>query len=381
MSDRTHEPARLNRLSGDHIPSLQSLRGIASLTVLLRHYVRCFPGGETFWLTFQNIFFNSQAAVVVFFVLSGFVLSPSFFNKSINVRELAGFYVRRFFRIVPLLAVVTALSFFYVKSAFSTWKVPFTNSWFDGVLAHDVPLSASILVKCFVGMNSALVPQNWTIACELLVALILPFLVKACTGRLWLAVLTFIIATALSFIAADGGGKSLPVVYAIDFVVGILTFRILQSHDKRYSDVFFYAAVIGLVGARNMLEVLTGQVDLPFNDPLLSLVEAIFAAVIIYGLATKNHMSRLLSVRWLVWLGDISFGIYLVHFLVIVIVARLMTSFLLPYSLPVQAFLMLVPVLAVSLAAAYFAFRFIEIPFNDLGKSLQRRVRTALSRG
>ncbi|MBS1091829.1 acyltransferase [Gluconobacter sp. Dm-74] len=381
MSDRTHEPTGLSSSSGDHIPSLQSLRGIASITVLLRHYVRCFPGGETFWLAYQNIFLNSQAAVVVFFVLSGFVLSPSLFRKSISVSGLAGFYVRRFFRIVPLLAVVTALSLIYVKSSFSTWDVPFTNSWFAGLLPHGVPLSASILARCFVGMNSALVPQNWTIACELLVALILPFLVKACTGRFWLAALTFVIAAVLSFIAADGGGKSLPVVYAVDFVVGILTFRILQSHDKRYSDLFFYAAVIGLVGAWKIVEVVTGQVDPAFNDPFRSLVEAIFAAVIIYGLATKSHMSRLLSVRWLVWLGDISFGIYLVHFLVIVIVARLMTSFLLPYSLLVQASVMLVPVLAISLAASYFVFRFIEIPFNDFGKSLQRRVRTALSRG
>lgn len=381
MSDRTHETARLNRPSGDHIPSLQSLRGIASLTVLMRHYVRCFPGGETFWLAYQNIFFNSQAAVVVFFVLSGFVLSPSFFNKPTSVSELAGFYVRRFFRIVPLLAVVTAFSFFYVKSAFSTWKVPFANSWFEGLLAHDVPLSASILARCFVGMNSALVPQNWTIACELLVALILPFLVKACTGRLWLAALTFVIATVLSFLAADGGGKSLPVLYAVDFVIGILTFRILQSYTKRYSDLFFYAAVIGLVCTWKMVEVVTGQVDLPFNDPLRSLVEAIFAAFIIYGLATKNHMARLLSARWLVWLGDISFGIYLVHFLVIVVVARLMTHFLVSYSLPAQMLLMLVPVLAISLGASYFSYRFIEIPFNDLGKSLQRHVRAALARG
>ena len=380
MSDRTPEPARSIRLSGDHIPSLQSLRGIASMIVLLRHYLACFPIGGAVGLAYQDIFFNSHAAVVVFFVLSGFVLSPSFFSRTISLSELLGFYVRRFFRIVPLLAVITALSLFYVKSRLSTWSVPFANAWFEGLLPHDVPLSASILVKCFIGMNSAIVPQNWTIACELLVALILPFLVKACTGRLWLALLTFVVATVLSFLAADGGGKSLPVVYTVDFVVGILTFRILQSYAKRYSDFFFYGVVLGLACTRVILEVLTGRAELSFHDPLCSLIEAVFSAFIIYGLATQNHMSRLLSARWLVWIGDISFGIYLVHFLVMVVVARLMAPFLLAYSLPVQMFLILLPVLAISLGAACFFYRFIELPFNDLGKTLQRHVRAALSR-
>ncbi|OUI84258.1 hypothetical protein HK22_05495 [Gluconobacter sp. DsW_056] len=381
MSDRTSETARLSRPSGDHIPSLQSLRGIASMIVLLRHYIICFPVGGSIGLAYEDIFLNSHAAVVVFFVLSGFVLSPSFFSRAISLSELLGFYVRRFFRIVPLLAVVTALSLLYVKSTLSTWKVPFTSPWFDGLLPHDVPLSASILAKCFVGMNSALVPQNWTIACELLVALILPFLVKACTKRLWPALLTFIVAAVLSFLAADGGGKTLPLLYTVDFVVGILTFRILQSYASRYSDLFFYVMVIGLVCTRVILEVVTGRADLSFHDPLCSLIEAVFSAFIIYGLATQNHMSRLLSARWLVWIGDISFGIYLVHFLVIVVTARLMSSFLLPYALPVQMVLMLVPVLAISLGASYFSYRFVEIPFNDLGKKLQRHVRTALSRG
>lgn len=360
--------------SDEHLASFQSLRAIACLVVLLRHYVSGFSINAPWWRPVDNIFFNSYSAVVMFFVLSGFVLSPSFFGKQLGMREIAGFYTRRIFRILPLLAVITALSLIYTRLAFSGREVPFANDWFREILPHDMPLTGFAVVKCFLGLNSALVPQNWTIACELLVALVLPFFIKACTGPRWVAVLTTVAFTVLSFLVAGGGGKTLPMTYAVDFIIGILTYRILKSHEKIYSDAVFYLAVVGLLTFRVILALLMHQPEMPFHDPLCSLAEAVFSAVIIYGLATKNHMSRLLSSGWLVKIGDISFGIYLVHFLVIVVVARLMAPFLLPYPLPVQMLAMLVPILLTSFVLAYFCYQFIEMPANRLGRTLQKYI-------
>lgn len=117
------------------------------------------------------------------------------------------------------------------------------------------------------------------------------------------------------------------------------------------------------------------QGEIPFHDPLCSLIEALFSAVIIYGLATRNHMSRVLSHRWLSRIGDISFGIYLFHFLVIVIVARLVSPLLLSEPLPVQISVMLIPVLIISFIAASFCFHFIEMPANRIGRTLQKYIR------
>ncbi|KXV44584.1 hypothetical protein AD943_02635 [Gluconobacter roseus] len=335
----------------------------------------CFPVSSSFWLTFEDVVLNSHAAVVVFFVLSGFVLSPSFFRKPLEIREIAGFYTRRIFRILPLLMVVTALSLIYVKSSLSERNVPFLNTWFQGLLPHGLPLSGFTIIKCFIGMNSALVPQNWTITCEIMVAFVLPFFIKACTGRVWMAALTTAIFAGLSFLVADGGGKTLPVFYAVDFIIGILTFKILESHKGNYPDVFFYLAVIGLFGVRGTLGLFPHQGEIPFHDPLCSLIEALFSAVIIYGLATKNHMSRVLSHRWLSRIGDISFGIYLFHFLVIVIVARLVSPLLLSEPLSVQISVMLLPVLIISFISASFCFHFIEMPANRIGRTLQKYIR------
>ncbi|MBS1103228.1 acyltransferase [Gluconobacter sp. Dm-62] len=374
MSHTIGRSFRVTKPFDNHIPSLQSLRGIASLVVLLRHYVLCFPVSSSFGLVAENVFLNSHAAVVVFFVLSGFVLSPSFFSKPLGTREIAGFYTRRIFRILPLLMVVTVLSLIYVKSHFSERRVPFLNDWFEGLLPHGMPLSALAIIKCLVGMNSALVPQNWTVACEILVALVLPFLIKACTGRIWVSALTTVAFTGLSFLVTGGSGKTLPIFYAVDFIIGILTFRILNAHQRSYPDVFFYLAVIGLLGVRETLNLLSHHGEIPFHDPLCSLIEALFSAIIIYGLATRNHMSRILSYRWLSWIGDISFGIYLFHFLVIVIVARLIAPFLLSAPLSAQMPVMLVPVLILSFLSAYFCFHFIEMPANRLGRTLQKYI-------
>lgn len=366
---------RVTKSFDNHIPSLQSLRGIASLVVLLRHYVLCFPVSNSFWLALEDVLLNSHAAVVVFFVLSGFVLSPSFFSRPLGMREIAGFYTRRIFRILPLLMVVTALSLLYVKSNFSERNVPFVNAWFQGLLPHDMPLPGFTIIKCFIGLNSALVPQNWTIACEILVALVFPFFIKACTGRVWRAIFTTVTFIGLSFFMAGGSGKTLPIFYAVDFIVGILTFRVLESHKESYPDVFFYLAVVGLLGVRGTLNLLTHQGETPFHDPLCSLIEAFFSAVIIYGLATRNHMSKILSHRWLSQIGDISFGVYLFHFLVIVVVARLIAPLLLSEPPPVQMSVMLIPVLMISFISAYFCFHFIEMPANRLGRTLQKYIR------
>lgn len=357
--------------SQSHIQSLQSLRGLAAFMVLLRHYFICFPLNGQFSEQVISVLLNSHAAVVVFFVLSGFVLFPSLQKISLTAKSVVGFYIRRAFRIFPLLIVVTLLSYGYVKSNFSAPHLTIANSWMSGLLPHTSSVGTISLIKCLTGMQSTLVPQNWTIMVEILIALVLPFVVKICSRNWVLNGFVFAGFATLSFVCANWGGKSLPFIYAVSFVIGMTAYRLLDIGMFRVSPVLLLLCIIGLLSTSTALSFATG-VSTPFHDPLCSLIEGLFAGCVILGLATPNAISKHFTWTPLVWLGDVSFGVYLVHFLVIVVMARLMESILAPLSETTRSLTLLLPVVVVSLALAQIFYSAVEKPFIQLGRQSQR---------
>ena len=82
-----------------HIVELQSLRGIAATAVLFGHVIGYYTIPD--WLVILGKFSNGRAAVVVFFVLSGYVLTRSLRSSNFDLGAVTRFYVQRWFRIYP----------------------------------------------------------------------------------------------------------------------------------------------------------------------------------------------------------------------------------------------------------------------------------------
>src|SRR3984957_3685914 len=109
------EAAHLNRGASlnktDFLPRLESLRGVAALTVVGYHVNGQLSGGLLYgWfdrlaLTAVSAVANGFGAVVTFFVLSGFVLARSLDGNSDPVR----FFRNRVFRLFPAAMAVVAL--------------------------------------------------------------------------------------------------------------------------------------------------------------------------------------------------------------------------------------------------------------------------------
>lgn len=99
------------------IQLLENIRGLAALYVFLGHIAIARLGLKSGAVGF--LFRFGQEAVMLFFLLSGFVIYYSF-SKSKD-RSFAGYFIRRFRRIYPIFILSLAVSYFVACQAAHTW--------------------------------------------------------------------------------------------------------------------------------------------------------------------------------------------------------------------------------------------------------------------
>ena len=138
---------------------LDGLRAIAVLTVFLSH-TSLRSQIVTPRLNFSGI---GHVGVYLFFVLSGFLLAHTLFGSR---QSLQAFYLRRFFRIFPLYAVVvTAVFAFQSPGEVKDMNYLFVTDGLAGYLRHLTFIEGDGIF--------------WTIAAEFQFYIVLPFLVLA----------------------------------------------------------------------------------------------------------------------------------------------------------------------------------------------------------
>src|SRR6266404_3516257 len=88
----------------DRVPELDGLRGVAILLVLLFHYISIEGLTKTGSWSFilQRIVIMGWTGVDLFFVLSGFLIGGILIDARGSPTYFKTFYVRRFFRIIPV---------------------------------------------------------------------------------------------------------------------------------------------------------------------------------------------------------------------------------------------------------------------------------------
>lgn len=174
---------------GNRVEQLDSLRGLASITVLFHHIFLIPLALSPLWdYTFgklpTSILVNGDAAVIFFFVLSGYVLSIPFFNnKEFNY---APYLVKRICRIyLPYLATVVPVLvflFFFNANGIKELSLWFNSFWksspnFNLVLEHIF----------FIGNihSDAVNPVIWSLIHELRISIIFPFIIMFVKRSKW----------------------------------------------------------------------------------------------------------------------------------------------------------------------------------------------------
>src|SRR5271166_2205987 len=223
--------------------ALDAVRGVAALAVVTHHCVLAglivIPAGA--WTaatryTPLHLFVNGRAAVILFFVLSGFVLSVSLENARAAYPPFA---IRRFCRIYLPYAAMVLLS-----AAASVLSPPvaapagawLSHLWGDAV---DGGLIIRHLLMPVAGVDLTLDRVAWSLVHEIRVSMLFPLL-WLCVGRaprLLLALSLLLFAEGLGW-SGCGGVRCLPfngadtagsfgatAYFVVFFVLGILLAR------------------------------------------------------------------------------------------------------------------------------------------------------------
>jgi peptidoglycan/LPS O-acetylase OafA/YrhL len=359
-------------------PDIDGLRCVAVLSVILFHLSPARLSG-------------GFVGVDVFFVISGYLISAIVFSDIANARfSVVGFYERRIRRIFPalfamLLVVSAAMSYFllptefveYAKSVFTATASASNFYFWQHSGYFDAPTTKPLL-------------HTWSLAVEEQFYILFPIFLVAMRRffprHLRLGVVLLSIASlAVSAVTVHRSPSTafyMPYTRAWELLVGtMVSLRVFPRLPRTVSRNF--AAALGL--AMIVYAVFRYSPDTPFPG-LAALVPCIGSALIIgAGESGPTLTGRMLSRRPVVFIGLISYSLYLWHWPLIVL-NDMGLSFDLSGIAPHKwaDFLLTsatskLEVLVLSFVLAFLSWRFVERPFRSRFKRIGRRSLFALS--
>ena len=192
---------------------LQGIRGLAALLVATGHCLGLFAT-PTWFANLKN-YANGHAAVVMFFVLSGFVLTLSLRERH---DAPAQFYIKRLFRIYPAWIVACAISLAYLVLAHYRFPIDDGSAWWRGRFPLE-RLRPIFLAASFAGAQAFLLPQGWTIFVELAASALMPLIAWTALRRRRLFYALAAVALVLSLTVGSHTYYGV-LSYLIDYFLG-----------------------------------------------------------------------------------------------------------------------------------------------------------------
>lgn len=354
---------------GGYRPDIDGLRAISVLMVLAYHtQSTLLPGGFV--------------GVDIFFVVSGFVITSMIVREQASgTFSLVGFYERRVRRLFPAMAVmltgVAAVSAIYV--------LPRVLEKAAGSLSAQVLLLSNMYFWRYLGNYFEVAPEQqpllhtWSLSVEEQFYLFFPFLMlllaRSRTGSR-VAVLLVIGAVSLSAsILAVGVAPTLG-FYAMptrvwELVLGALT-ALLAHRIPAGPAMRLLAGLAGLCAIGYAAMWFNGSTPFPGWHALVPAI----GAVLVIGAGTtrggsgagrfESVVGTTLSWRPLVFVGLVSYSLYLWHWPIFVLARHHILQRPLSGGEEVLAWVL-------SFALAILSWRFVERPFRGAGALLSRR--------
>lgn len=349
---------------------IQGLRAIAVIAVIAYHAGLQIPGGFT--------------GVDIFFVISGFVITEMLFREKITTGtiKLRLFYIRRFRRLMPALAVlvsVTVIAGWFIYTSQSSQEL--TAQTGLGAMFFGANVVIAMTTSNYFDAPAEANPllHTWSLSVEEQFYFVFPAILlvgwafrKARSSRVVIFVFILLVSV-LSFALAVFGSSGVeqasentswllgfysPFTRVWEFGAGALIALVIPLIKPNKSMAIFLSAtgvVAGVIG----FTLISDQT--PFPGVWTIIPVAATALLLVAGLHA-NIFSRALSVRPMVRVGDWSYSLYLWHWPFIVFAIYIWPSV---WYIPIIAALL-------SLAPAVASYYLVEQRFKVKDSALQK---------
>jgi peptidoglycan/LPS O-acetylase OafA/YrhL len=311
------------------IPELDGLRGVAILLVILCHYVGA-PGHAPlgFWANrFLMAFIAGWSGVDLFFVLSGFLIGGILLDAREAPNYFRTFYMRRVFRILPIYYLWTLL--FGVSVIAVLVIFPGRLGVAPGDLLR-IPVQLLFLQNIFIGMPHFMwiwFVVTWSLAVEEQFYLLAPPLIRFLTLRRLVVGLaaTVVLAPLLRFMLFRYWA---PGTYLCSFLMpcradslscGILlavAWRNARFREYIRSHAALLEAVLMVLflGVGGLLWWLVHPINVVTVTIGVTWLALFYSALLLAVVSnTGGWLASVMRLRFLGWLGGISYCVYLLH--------------------------------------------------------------------
>lgn len=390
----------------EFFPQLTSVRFFAALLVVFYHYEKLIA--DFFPLPIKNMIHHGYVGVSFFFILSGFILAMNYYQKFVDgTGDSKKFFLARFARIYPLyaLAVLVMVPRLFMNPANDPHP---EHLEFFAAHPFRVSLGHLFALQSFdYRIGDVFNSPTWSISTEFFFYFAFPFVVpiiaKVQTRELpKMMVVVFMLAMLFPLLYHNAAYPIFAHVMGFDygpvidnflnqatrmiflfrlpeFVMGIIAFRFYREYadfDRPWvvSQLKWFWLIGGLIFAGFIFfqpleavkktALLTGQVyGIPF-----------FLSSILLLVLAPGRVSKALSAKWLVLLGEASFALYLFHLPI-----KQFVRFIIPriFHLDAETPLVLGLTILFSVLISIPIFLYIEKPARDL--ILGRRKKAAAS--
>lgn len=342
-----------------YMPQLDGLRALAALAVIVHHF-----GGQG--LT-QSIDIG-KPAVRLFFVLSGFLITSILLGARRSLNDGAGtrsqvikaFYARRALRIFPPYYVAI---FVAATVGISAYTEPF---WWHTTYLSNVYMA---FTREWNGPASHL----WSLAVEEQFYLVWPFLVLFVPARHLASLVIGLIVTApifrtIIYLFTKSEVSSLLLMPACLDSLGAGALLAIYQKNSNKDSIRKVISILGWVGglAVSLLLVMRfADVGYKLCVAMTDLCYAALFTWVIYS-AVNRKLPSALETRPLLYLGQISYGVYLYHMLIPILIWE--PGPFLAENLPAHlaVFLRLLFIMAASIGLASLSWFVLERPMQRL---------------
>lgn len=291
-----------------YIKQLDSLRAIAVLLVIISHWI---PSSNVI-----NSIPNGPIGVDIFFVLSGFLISKILFEQRNNAELLniskstlvKNFYVRRTLRIFPIYYLTIFALLLFSKN---------TETDIESAFVYCLTYTSNFYFF-YIQRWEGIISHLWSLAVEEQFYLIWPWIILFCNKKYLLHIITiFILIGVLSQYLMSGIKMSSLLTFTCFDAFGLGAFLAWMTTYAKEKLTKFYLIISVIASIATLFFILDAIEQKWTILPLRTIVSFITIWVITYIIIHRETKSLkfkfILNNKILIFLGKISYGLYLYH--------------------------------------------------------------------